>query len=463
MQYKTVKVNIQDKRIKRLNRRIVQPGRYVLYWMQGSQREHYNHALEYAVQQANDLSLPLLVFFGITDSYPNANLRHYTFMLEGLKVTQKALAERGIRMIIRCQEPVRGVVELAKDASLVVTDRGYLAHQKKWRVEVARQIDCPLVQVESDVIVPIEQASSKEEYSAATLRTKITKLIDDYLVPVRRIALRQKSLSMDFESVDISNIDKVLSNLNIDRTVGPVKYFRGGTEQGQKLFRKFLRHKLDYYPEHKNNPTIDGLSHMSPYLHFGQISALYLALKVHDTGSKGRDAYLEELIVRRELAINFVHYNHKYLSFASLPGWAQATLRFHQKDKREYVYSLEELEGSETHDPYWNAAQMEMVLTGKMHGYMRMYWGKKILEWNKSPRRAWQVAQYLNDKYELDGRDPNGYAGIAWCFGKHDRPWPERAIFGKVRYMNDSGLLRKFDAEAYVNKIRSIKDDVSLT
>jgi len=453
---------IQGERIKRLNRQIVQPGRYVLYWMQAAQREHYNHALEFAVQQANELSLPLLVFFGITDSYPNANLRHYTFMLEGLKVTHKALAERGIRMIIRCQGPVRGVVELAKDAALMVTDRGYLLHQNKWRIEAARQIECPLVQVESDVIVPIERASGKEEYSAATLRGKITKLLDKYLIPVRRMALRKKSLNMGFESVDISNIDKVLSDLKIDRTVGPANCFRGGTEQGQKLFREFLRYKLDSYPEQKNNPTIDGLSHMSCYLHFGQISPLYIALKVRDTGSKGRDAYLEELIVRRELAINFIHYNHKYLSFASLPGWAQATLRFHQKDKREYIYSLEELEGAETHDPYWNSAQKEMVLTGKMHGYMRMYWGKKILEWVKSPRRAWQIAQYLNDKYELDGRDPNGYAGIAWCFGKHDRPWPERVVFGKVRYMNDSGLLRKFDADAYVRKTKRIKQDAPL-
>jgi deoxyribodipyrimidine photo-lyase len=207
----------------------------------------------------------------------------------------------------------------------------------------------------------------------------------------------------------------------------------------------------------RNDPTLDYLSHLSPYLHFGQISPLYIALKVIDTDSRGKEAFLEELIVRRELSMNFVFYNEKYDSFEAVPEWAKKTLKAHQKNKRQYTYSLEELETAQTHDAYWNAAQREMVGRGKMHGYMRMYWGKKIIEWSKTPEKAFQIALYLNNKYELDGRDPNGFTGVAWCFGKHDRPWGERPIFGNVRYMNDKGLKRKFDADRYVRMMSRIE------
>jgi deoxyribodipyrimidine photo-lyase len=199
---------------------------------------------------------------------------------------------------------------------------------------------------------------------------------------------------------------------------------------------------------------------MSPWLHFGQISPLVIALKVMKTQSPGKEAYLEELIIRRELAMNYTYYNPFYDSFEGLNDWAKKTLKEHEKDKRPYRYSIDELEQAQTHDPYWNAAQEEMRITGKMHGYMRMYWGKKILEWMKSPEEAFSTALYLNNKYELDGRDPNGFAGIAWCFGKHDRPWFERPIFGKIRYMNANGLKRKFNAEAYVDKIKKLKNQV---
>jgi deoxyribodipyrimidine photo-lyase len=198
-------------------------------------------------------------------------------------------------------------------------------------------------------------------------------------------------------------------------------------------------------------------SGLSPYLHFGQISPLFVALEVKKSGKKGKEDFLEELIVRRELAVNFVHYNSAYDSFNCLPQWAKATLHAHLEDKREYAYSLKDLENAKTHDPYWNAAQEEMRISGKMHGYMRMYWGKKILEWTRSPEEAFRRALYLNNKYNIDGRDPNGFAGVAWCFGKHDRPWKERQIFGKVRYMSSHGLERKFEIEKYVRKIEEWK------
>ena len=175
-------------------------------------------------------------------------------------------------------------------------------------------------------------------------------------------------------------------------------------------------------------------------------------------GQKARDAYLEELIVRRELAMNFVHFNPAYGRYEALPAWARQTLDEHRRDPRPYIYDRDQLEQAETHDPYWNAAQQELLLTGRMHGYMRMYWGKKILEWSPDPEQAFETALYLNNTYELDGRDANGLAGVAWCFGKHDRGWPERPVFGKVRYMNANGLRRKFRMSAYVERVRTLAE-----
>jgi len=248
----------------------------------------------------------------------------------------------------------------------------------------------------------------------------------------------------------------IRDRLNIDRSVGKVESFHGGSKQARRLLDNFLINKLDNFARFRNDPNENCVSNMSPYLHFGQICPLYIALKVLETNSGGKNAYLEELIVRRELSHNFVFYNDGYDTFDCLPPWALRTLNFHGRDKREYLYSLEQFEKAQTHDPYWNAAQKEMVVTGKMHGYMRMYWGKKILEWSKDPKTGFNIALYLNNKYELDGRDPNAFAGVAWCFGKHDRAWGERKVFGKIRYMNAAGLKRKFDIEAYVNKIQSL-------
>jgi len=449
---------IQRERIQRLNNKPFIKGDYVLYWMQASQRAEYNHALEYAITKANELDKPLLALFGITDAYPSANERHYYFMLEGLRETEASLLKRGIQMVIQHESPEQAAVKWSRKACVVITDRGYLALQRKWRKCVASRINCPLIQVESDVVVPVEAAYAKEAYSAASLRPKINRLLERYLIPVRKISLKNKSSNLACESLDIQDIDKTISKLNIDRSVTKVETYCGGTSQAKRHLRNFLRYRLAEYAQKKNDPNAEALSNMSPYLHFGQISPLYIALQVRKTHTAGKDAYLEELIVRRELAINFVYYNRNYATFASLPAWVKGNLRTHAKDKREYVYKLAQLENAQTHDPYWNAAQLEMMATGKMHGYMRMYWGKKILEWTKSPQRAFKVVTYLNDKYELDGRDPSSYAGVAWCFGKHDRPWSQRPVFGNIRYMNANGLKRKFDADAYVAKIEKMAD-----
>jgi deoxyribodipyrimidine photo-lyase len=235
-----------------------------------------------------------------------------------------------------------------------------------------------------------------------------------------------------------------------------VGFLKGGTSEALKLLDDFIETKLDDVPTCRNDPSHECVSHLSPYLHFGQISALDIAMQIRARKSPGADIFLEELIVRRELAMNFVHYNPQYDSYECLPAWARKTLDAHARDPREYVYELEELEKAKTHDEYWNAAQMEMVKTGYMHGYMRMYWGKKILEWTPSPKEAFARALYLNNTYQLDGRDPNSFAGVAWCFGKHDRAWAARPVFGTVRYMNDRGLRRKFNIDAYVKRVKSL-------
>ena len=448
---------IQQERIQLLNDSRLGSGKYVLYWMQAAQRAEYNHALEYAIRTANKLKKPVLVFFGITESWPEANQRHYHFMLEGLKEVRKALEIKGIQMIIRRDSPDSGAAKLAKDAALVVVDAGHLRIQKKWRANAAELIDCPLYEVETNLIVPVQEASSKENFSAGTFRPRITKKLDYYLVPLKHNKPKLDSLGMKFHTFDIDDIDKALSKLDIDRSVTRVNDFHSGTKQAKRRLSNFLKNKLARFADLRNNPTLEYVSNMSPYLHFGQISPLYIALKVSKTSSAGKETYLEELIVRRELSHNFVFYNDCYDKFACLEPWSKRTLNFHRRDKRDYVYSLEQFEKAQIHDPYWNAAQKEMVLAGKMHGYMRMYWGKKILEWSRNPQTGFNIALHLNNKYELDGRDPNAFAGVVWCFGKHDRAWGERPVFGKIRYMNATGLKRNFDADTYVKKIQALE------
>ena len=447
-----------DQRVKNLTSFEIKNRKYVLYWMQSSQRTEYNFSLTYAILKANKLNKPLIAFFGITPAYPKANLRHYQFMLEGLKEVNDSLEEIGVKMIIQEKSPEKGVVDLAKDSCLIVVDKGYLNIIKQWHKFAAEKVECPLIQVEDNVVVPVEEVSGKEEYSAATIRPKIMKKRQSYLTKLSKTKPVRNSINLEFASLDLEDYEEFISDRNMDNSVEKVRYFKGGSSKAIEHLENFIENRLSDYPELKNDPNADCLSNLSPYLHFGQISPVYISLKILDSpvSEAAKEAYLEELIVRRELAVNYVNFNQNYDSFDGLPEWAKRTLLSHKKDPREYLYSLEELENAKTHDPYWNAAQDEMRVTGKMHGYMRMYWGKKLIEWTNSPETAFKIALLLNDKYELDGRDPNGYAGVAWCFGKHDRPWKERPIFGIVRYMTSDGLRRKFDADKYVQKTKDL-------
>jgi len=452
--------NIQDTRIRQLNDLNIRlDADYVLYWMQQSQRAEYNHALEYAVLQANHLGIGVVVAFGLTDDYPEANLRHYTFMLEGLTETQALLEKRGIHMAVHRGSPPDVALELGQHAAMIVCDRGYLNHQRLWRDQVARKSACPVVQVESDVIVPLETVSLKAEYAARTIRPKIQKHLDDYLIELKAVKVQHSTVNISLDGLNLKRPADILTLLNIDHSVPAVtRFFKGGTSRAKKIFGNFIRSRLKNYEKNHNQPQTDDISHMSLYLHFGQISPLYLALKINraDHGpDSAKAAFLEELIVRRELAANFVYYHRDYDNFDCLPEWAKQTLNHHRKDRRPYTYTRKQLEDAKTHDPYWNAAMQEMKYTGFMHNYMRMYWGKKILEWSSLPELAFHNTLAINNKYFLDGRDPNSYAGVAWVFGIHDRAWPQRPVYGKVRCMMASGLERKCNIRAYVDKVEA--------
>jgi deoxyribodipyrimidine photo-lyase len=325
---------------------------------------------------------------------------------------------------------------------------------RDWRSTAAQNLKVSLEEVDAHNIVPCWVASSKAEYGAYTLRPKLTRLLPDFLEEFP--ALTRHPFGWEGERPEITWVN-LTGTLRIERGVPEVTWLTPGELSARVLLTHFLKHKLPFYQERRNDPTQDGQSDLSPYLHFGQLAPQRVALEVenHAGHDASREAFLEELMVRRELSDNFCFYQPHYDTFAGFPFWAQKTLNQHRKDRREYLYPPEALESAQTHDVLWNAAQREMVRLGKMHGYMRMYWAKKILEWTASPEEAQAQAIYLNDKYELDGRDPNGYAGIAWSLGGvHDRAWFERPVFGKIRYMSYKGCRSKFNIEAYINKNR---------
>lgn len=431
-------------------------GEYVIYWMQDAVRTEYNHALEYAIDAANQLKRPLLVIFVLTEHFPEATLRHYQFLIEGLIDVDHLLTERGIRLQVLVGDPKILVPSMAEDACLLVTDHGYLRIQTHWRDVVRDNVSCPMVMVETGVIVPVAIVSPKMDWSAGTFRPKITRQLPRYLVELRPRTLHSSSLGWDTGDYTLSNSDSLLSRLNIDTSVFPVS-IQGGQSSAKAQLSWFLENRLYRYGEARNDPTARATSRISPYLHFGQISPLYIALAVRSVQDPAIAPFLEQLIVRRELAINFVQYNPGYDQYESaVPDWSKRTLTTHMSDARQYLYTPEELTNGDTHDPYWNAMQTELSVTGYLHGYFRMYWGKKILEWSETPDQAYATALSLNNRYFLDGRDPNGFTGVAWCFGRHDRPWKERTIFGTVRFMNDTGLKRKFRMDTYLEKVKTV-------
>ena len=429
-------------------------GACVVYWMQRSQRGVDNPALDVAVEAANALGKPAVAFFAPVPFYPNANLRAYRFLVEGIPDIAAALEKRDVGFVLR-RYPDHSLLKFCEEvkAALVVGDENPMREPELWRQIAARKLRIPLWTVDSDVIVP-SRLIEKEQYAAFHIRKKLEAQLDRFLVkpanPRAKGAWKKpaklQALPPDFD---------VTKDWQLDRSVAPSGDFKGGTKEAMRLLADFVGKKLKRYAKDRNHPELDGTSRLSPYLHFGHISPLTVALAVQKSAAPTADkeSFLNEMLVWRELAINFVTYNSNYDNFESGEDWAHRTLAEHASDPRPYLYSEKQLEDAETHDPLWNAAQMQMVNTGWMHNYMRMYWGKKILEWSRTPAEAYRIAVTLNDKYELDGRDPNGYAGVAWSIvGKFDRPWFERPIFGLIRYMSGESTGKKFDSRRYIEQ-----------
>jgi deoxyribodipyrimidine photo-lyase len=432
----------------------------VVYWMQRAQRGIDNPALDIAIAAANELQRPVAVFFGLHPKYPNANLRHYAFLVEGLAETKQRIEARGAAFVFRPypnHDLLRFCAEL--NPCLVVGDENPLREPESWRQSAARKLRVPFWTVDADSIVP-SQLFPKEEYAARTIRPKLQKLLHVFLQPPDNPEAQYRWTEHNQPVSPEIAPARLLAELPLDRSTAPVRQFKGGTAEGMRLLRRFINERLPDYETARNQPQVSGTSELSAYLHFGHLSPLTIALAVQEAEARetAKAAFLEELIVRREVAINYVTRNPNYDRLAGCPDWGQRTLTAHVGDERPYYYTEAQLEAAETHDPLWNAAQLEMVVTGRMHGYLRMYWAKKILEWTTTPAEAFEIAVRLNDRYELDGRDPNGYTGIAWAIGgKHDRPWPpQRPVFGLIRYMTAQGCARKFDVPAYIEQVNKL-------
>lgn len=424
----------------------------VLYWMSRDQRVSDNWALLYAQALAMETSSPLSVVFTLSSTFLDASWRHYAFMLKGLRQVEKALSEKGIPFQLLLCDPPEGMYNFINThrVAALVTDFDPLKIKREWKRQLLEKVTIPVYEVDTHNIVPAWIVSDKQEYAARTIRPRIHRVLDDYLEPVPRLVTHPYNNVDDLVNIQWKSIE---SGLTIDRSVQEVHWIQPGERAAETMLDEFISERLHGYNIKRNDPNLNGQSNLSPYLHFGQLSAQRVAWDVSHSDAPEEDvqAFIEELVVRRELSDNWCFYNHDYDTFKGFPNWAQITLNDHRADPRNYLYTLEQFEQASTHNPLWNAAQIEMVKTGKMHGYMRMFWAKKILEWSSSPEEALQIAITLNDTYSLDGRDPNGYAGIAWSIGGvHDQAWRERDIFGKIRYMNTNGCKRKFDIKRYI-------------
>ena len=428
----------------------------VIYWMQRDQRVNDNWALLFAQEKAIELKQPLIVVFSLVNDFLGATERHYGFMLKGLKEVSLNLEKHSIAFYILKGDPAAVITQLIESvhASVLVTDFNPLRLTMKWKKEVNNKLTIPFFEADAHNIIPCRFVSDKQEFGARTIRNKIQKLLPDFLIPLPGMIHHP----FQFE-IENAYLKKTTDNVLFTKNESDLRFGNGGEEEALRKLGYFRNEKLEAYHHSRNFPEMDGQSNLSPYLHFGQLSAQRVALDIRsaEAPAEAKNAFLEELIIRKELADNFCLYNHDYDHFNGFPSWSKRSLDLHRNDPRNYYYELAAFENGETHDELWNAAQKEMVITGKMHGYMRMYWAKKILEWTGSPEEAQSIAIYLNDKYELDGRDPNGYAGIAWSIGgTHDRPWQERPIFGMVRYMNYQGCARKFNVKEYIRKINAL-------
>ena len=438
-----------------------QNAKCVVYWMQRAMRIHENPALDVAVDAANLLGLPVVVFFAVIPNYPNTNLRHYHFLQQGLRDVEQDAQERGVGFVLR-RYPDNSLEKFLEevDAALLIGDENPCREPERWRKVLARRLRLPYWTVDADVAVP-SAVVGRDYFLLQHMRPHLKDALPKFLVPDKSPTpqyawTKPKALPSESLTNDIT-----AGFRDLDRTIKPVDTFTGGTHAALEGLKKFVAGGLKDYVDKRNHPEVKGTSRLSPYLHFGNIGPITIALAVEKALAEGkiaqtaRDRFLEQVIAWRELSVLFVKYNDNYDNWESAEPWAHKTLVEHAGDQRSFRYSFEQLERAETHDDLWNAAQREMTENGWMHNYMRMYWAKMILEWAPDPARAYEWAVILNDRYELDGRDPNGYAGIAWAIvGKHDRPWFNRPVFGLVRPMSGASTSKKFDSKAYIDQHR---------
>jgi deoxyribodipyrimidine photo-lyase len=437
---------VHSERIFRYNNIAYQSG-CIVYWMQREQRTKDNWALIFAQEQAIEVRQPLYVIFNKVPEFAGASYDHFRFMLAGLKAVGKSLDSLSIPFTMLSGDPVETIPRFlaGKQAGFLITDFNPLRQVIQWKTEINSCINVPFVEVDAHNVFPVRTISDHREYSAFTLRKKIDRRLNVFLEPFPRLINHPFPGSLDFVKNPGGEFPEEIGNYKIE---GADYKYKSGEHEAAECLTQFLNHGLSLYQEQRNSPEKNGQSGLSPYLHFGQISAQRIALEIRafHVDNPGAAPFLEELIVRRELADNFCFYCNTYDSVKAFQPWAFQTLDKHRNDPRSYLYDETELEQGLTHDPLWNASQREM----------RMYWAKKILEWTESPEQAMDIAVYLNDKYSLDGRDPNGYAGIAWAIGGvHDRPWSERPVFGMIRYMNYEGCNRKFNIREYIRKVNS--------
>ena len=440
----------------------------VAYWMSRDQRVEDNWALLFARGIALEADVPVVVIFCLANGFLGAVRRHYEFMLKGLQEVESALARKKIPFFFLLGDPGKRIPEFVREYGIgtLVTDFSPLRVKRRWLEKVAPEIEIPFFEVDAHNIVPCWEASQKQEYAAYTFRPKLYKLLPDFLEEYPELEANLEFPEISSNSGKLETFPKIQENAieallleelleENSNSFSKPEYFEPGETAARRMMDDFFARKLESYLALRNDPTKDGISNLSPYLHFGQISSQRVVFELEkakaDLGSK--KAFLDEIFVRKELADNFCYYNPFYDNFDGFPEWGRRTLDSHRHDTRDPLYTQEEFEAAKTHDPLWNASQIELLSRGKMHGYMRMYWAKKILEWSESPEKALEIAIYLNDRYELDGRDPNGYTGIAWSIGGvHDRAWKEREIFGKLRYMSYEGCKRKFNVKEYIAK-----------
>jgi len=458
---------IEVERVSKLNSQPEHANRkYVLYWAQVNRRVDANHGLLYAVEIANRYKLPVLYYECLTCAYEHANDRLHTFVVEGVPETAKRLQKVGVGYVFDLRRtkdaPDDALYKLARDAAAVVTDEYPTVIARRHNHRASQQLDAACYSVDSSCIVPMKRME-KREFAAYTIRPKIKRLLPQYLQPLDKVHVKQR-FELQIPNCHTRITEKAASNMvafcEIDHTVAPSLTFEGGRLAAESRLQQFLRNNLKRYAKDRNQPSKHATSEMSPYLHFGQISSLEIAVAVRDYAAKHKlisDEYLEELIVRRELAFNYTSHVEDPESLENLPDWSQEDMRKHAHDKRDPSYTRKQFENAETYDPLWNATQKEMLLRGKIHGYYRMYWGKKIIEWSPTYQEALDTMVYIHERYALDGRDPNTFTNILWCFGLHDRPWYERPIFGRIRSMSSEGMQRKTNTGAYIQEILQLE------